>query len=224
MSKSKIRRPTNHLLKSANDGEVGNHANLVELLVDHEAKDAHHSGTAVVELDGTLGKLGLLIEGIPAEVEGTVAEITGELGIASDVLHDTKLKEANEEEDLDKTSLGDGVGAEDGGKTVGEGIEGVSGLVDRTVQVDSVAGDDLAEEGELADTAVLDLDVTEAVEALLVGILKKAEGIEEAKGGLGTELGLEGLESGGGGALLGGGEGGGAGNEGGDGKGLEHGW
>ena len=140
------------------------------------------------------------------------------------VLHDTKLKEANEEEDLDKTSLGDGVGAEDGGKTVGEGIEGVFGLVDAARKVDAVAGDDLAEEGKLTDTAVLDLNVTEAVEALLVGILKKAEGIEEAKGGLGAELGLEGLEGGGGGTLLGGGEGGGAGNEGGDGKGLEHGW
>ena len=38
------------------------------------------------------------------------------------------------------------------------------------------------------DAAVLDLDVTEAVEALLVGILEEAEGIEEAKRGLGTEL------------------------------------
>ena len=71
---------------------------------------------------------------------------------------------------------------------------------------------------------MLDLDVTEAVEALLVGILKKAEGIEEAKGGLGAELGLEGLEGGGGGTLLGGGEGGGAGNESGEGSKLEHGW
>ena len=52
--------------------------------MDHEAKDAHHGGTAVVELDGTLGKLGLLIEGIPAEVEGAVAEIAGELGLAGD--------------------------------------------------------------------------------------------------------------------------------------------
>ena len=118
-----------------------------ELLVDHEAEDAHHGGTAVVELDGALGKLGLLIEGIPAVVEGTVAEITGELSLASDVLHDTELEEANEEEDLDETSLGDGVGAEDGGETVGEGIEGVSSLVDGSVEVDAGTGDDLAEEG-----------------------------------------------------------------------------
>ena len=177
-----------YLLEGADEGEVGDHVDLVELLVDHEAKDAHHGGTAVVELDGTLGKLGLLIEGIPAEVEGAVAEIAGELGLAGDILHDTKLKEANEEEDLDKTSLGDGVGAEDGGNTVGEGIEGVSGLVDAARKVDAVAGDDLAEEGKLTDTAVLDLNVTEAVETLLVGILKEAKGVEETKGGLDTEL------------------------------------
>ena len=35
---------------------------------------------------------------------------------------------------------------------------------------------------------MLDLDVTEAVEALLVGILEETKGIEEAKRGLGTEL------------------------------------
>ena len=115
--------------------------------MDHEAEDAHHGGTAVVELDGALGKLGLLIEGIPAEVEGTVAEIAGELSLASDVLHDTELKKANEEKDLDETSLGDGVGAEDGGETVGEGVEGVSSLVDGSIEVDAGTGDDLAKEG-----------------------------------------------------------------------------
>jgi hypothetical protein len=118
--------------------------------MDHEAEDAHHGGTAVVELDGALGKLGLLIKGVPAEVEGAVAEVTGEvtgLGTVGGVLHDEELKEANEEEDLGQTSLGDGVGAEDGGETVGEGIEGVAGVVDGATEVDSVAGDDLAEEG-----------------------------------------------------------------------------
>ena len=75
---------------------------------------------------------------------------------------------------------------------------------------------------KLTDAAVLDLNVTEAVEALLVGILEKAEGVEEAKGRLDTELRLEGLEGGGGGTLLGGGEGGGAGDEG-KGSKLEHG-
>ena len=71
---------------------------------------------------------------------------------------------------------------------------------------------------------MLDLNVTEAVEALLVGILKKAKRIEEAERGLGAELGLEGLEGGGGGTLLGGSEGGGAGDKGGNSSKLEHGW
>jgi hypothetical protein len=66
---------------------------------------------------------------------------------------------------------------------------------------------------KLADTAVLELDVTEALETLLVGVGEETEGVEEAKGGLDTELVLEGGESGGGGTLLGGGEGGGAGNK-----------
>ena len=71
---------------------------------------------------------------------------------------------------------------------------------------------------------MLDLDVTEAVEALLVGILKKAERIEETERGLGTELGLEGLQGSGGGTLLGRSEGRSAGDEGGNGSKLEHGW
>eukprot|EP00566_Odontella_aurita_P025569 CAMPEP_0113540444 /NCGR_PEP_ID=MMETSP0015_2-20120614/8483_1 /TAXON_ID=2838 /ORGANISM="Odontella" /LENGTH=112 /DNA_ID=CAMNT_0000440247 /DNA_START=324 /DNA_END=659 /DNA_ORIENTATION=+ /assembly_acc=CAM_ASM_000160 len=91
-----------HLLKGANDGEVGNHVDLVELLVDHEAKDAHHGGAAVVELDGSLGELGLLIEGVPAEIKGSVTEVPGELSLSSDILHDAKLKSTDEKEELDE--------------------------------------------------------------------------------------------------------------------------
>eukprot|EP00567_Pseudictyota_dubia_P013027 CAMPEP_0197434228 /NCGR_PEP_ID=MMETSP1175-20131217/1983_1 /TAXON_ID=1003142 /ORGANISM="Triceratium dubium, Strain CCMP147" /LENGTH=42 /DNA_ID= /DNA_START= /DNA_END= /DNA_ORIENTATION= len=36
---------TIHLLKNANDGKVRSHVNLAELLMDHEAKDAHHGST-----------------------------------------------------------------------------------------------------------------------------------------------------------------------------------
>ena len=151
--------------------------------MDHEAEDAHHGGTAVVELDGALGALGLLIEGVPAEVEGTVAEVTGEftgLGTVGGVLHDEELESADEGDDLEKALLGDGAGALDGGEAVGEGVEGITGVVDGAIEVDAGTGGDLAEEGKHTDAAVLDLDVTEAVEALLVGILEEAEGVEEA--------------------------------------------
>mmetsp|Transcript_9470 Transcript_9470/g.20113 ORF Transcript_9470/g.20113 Transcript_9470/m.20113 type:complete len:83 (+) Transcript_9470:789-1037(+) len=61
---------------------------------------------------------------------------------------------------------------------------------------------------------MLDLDVTEAIEALLVSIVEESKGIEESKGGLGTELGLEGVEGSGGLSSLGGREGSGRAEEG----------
>ena len=82
--------------------------------------------------------------------------------------------------------------------------------------MDSGAGGDLAEEGKHTDASVLDLYVSEAIEAFLVLTAQLTEGVEETKGGLGTQFVLEGLE-GGGGSLLGhGGKGGGAGEQGGE--------
>ena len=74
----------------------------------------------------------------------------------------------------------------------------------------------LPEEGKLGDAAVLDLNVTKAVEALLGGVsAQHTEGVEEAERRLGSELFLERLE-GGRGCLLGDrGKGGSAGKEGG---------
>jgi hypothetical protein len=209
----------------ADDGEVGVVADLLDLLVDHEAEDAELGGTAVVELDGALGELLLLREGVPAEIDVAVAEVADELVAGSgDVLHDGDLEEADEADHLADALEGDGVGATEGGKAVGEGVEGVAGVVNVAGKVDAGAGDDLAEEGKLGDTAVLDLDVTEAVEALLVGTVEEAEGIPKTERGLDAELVLEGLEGGGGGTLLGGGEGGGGADKGGEGSKLEHGW
>jgi hypothetical protein len=90
-------------------------------------------------------------------------------------------------------------------------------VVNVTRKVDSTAGDDLSEEGKLTDTSVLDLDVTEAVEAILVFTVELAEGIEEVKRSLGTELVLECVLEGSRGGLGGGrGEGGRGGDDGGD--------
>ncbi|KAL7546552.1 hypothetical protein ACHAWF_009881 [Thalassiosira exigua] len=190
-----------------------------ELFVDHKAEDAHHGSAAVVELDSALLELGLLIEGVPAEVDVAVAEVTNELSggsTVSGVLHDEELKEANEDKHLASSGSRDGVGAADGRETVGVGVEGVSSPVDGSGEVVSGAGGDLAKEGKLGDAAVLDLNVTEAVESLLVGIVKEAEGIVEAERGLGAELALEGVEGGGGLAGGGRGEGGGRGDGGGE--------
>jgi len=206
-----ILRETSTNLHLANKGDAA-----AKLLVNHKAKDAHHGSTAIVELDGTLLELGLLIEGVPAEVKGTVTEVTRELSLTSHIFHDEKLKEANEGNHLEEAARGHGL---DGGPAVGDGIEGGTGVINVTGKTDTSTVDDVAKEGKLADTAVLELDVTEAVEALLVGISKHAKGVEETKRGLGTELTLEGIEGGGSLADLGRGEGdGGAGEEGSDSK------
>ena len=70
----------------------------------------------------------------------------------------------------------------------------MSRVVDVAREVDTGMGENVAQEGKLGDASVLYLDVTEAVESLLVGVIEQAEGIEEAKRGLGSKLGLEGVE------------------------------
>ena len=97
-----------------------------ELLMDHKSKDSHHGGTTVVQLNGALGELGVLVKGVTAEVEGSVALVTWEIsgcGAIGGVLHHTKLEGTNEENNLGKARSGDGIRAEEGGPAVGEGVE-----------------------------------------------------------------------------------------------------
>jgi len=65
---------------------------------------------------------------------------------------------------LGKSGIGDGVRARDGGPSVGEGVEGVSGVVNISMQVLSVVGDKLVKESKLTDASVLDFDVSETAE------------------------------------------------------------
>jgi hypothetical protein len=190
-----------------------------QLLVDHKGKDSHLGGTALVELDGTLLELGLLIKGVPAEVDGSVTEVSGEFRFTGEVLHDRGLKDSNEEKELDKSTSGDLL---EGGETVGDGRKGLSGVVDGSRKTDTGFLDKVSNNGEHRDTSVLDLDGTETVELLLVTIGDKSKGIKESKRSLGTELVFEGHVGGNRstGSVLGRGEGGGTGDEGGDDNGL----
>ena len=208
----------NHLGEVSNDGKLGVVSEGDNLLVDHQAEDAEHGGTAVVELDRALGELGLLIKVIPAEVDVSVAEVADVLVSGSrNIAHEADLQPADEGDDLALALEGDGVGADEGGDAVGVGVEGVSRVVDVSGKVESGAGHDLAQEGELGDASVLDLDVTEAVEALLGDVAgEHAEGIEESERGLDAELVLEGADGRGGLGHWGGGESGGGADEGGD--------
>jgi hypothetical protein len=187
-----------------------------QLLVDHEGKDTHLGGTALVELDGTLGELGLLVESVPSEVDGIVTEVTDEFS-SGDVLHDTKLQGTDEGNDLGNSSTRDGV---EGGETIGDVSEGKSGEINISWETDSGLGDEVSNNTEHTDASVLDLDVTETVEFLLVTIGDHAKRIEESKRSLGTKSILEGSQGGGGGGLLRGGESSGRGEKGGDDKRL----
>jgi hypothetical protein len=172
-----------YLLKVSNDGEVGIVSEGDDLLVNHKSKDSHHGGTSVVQLNGTLGELGLLIELIPSEVNVSVTEVTNVLVSGSgNITHEGTLKDSDEGDDLNKSSGGDGVRSEEGGNTVGERVEGVSGVVDGSGKVDSGTGHNLSKEGKLSNTSVLDLNVTETVKTLLGAVSgEHAEGIEESK-------------------------------------------
>ncbi len=182
----------------------------------HKSKDSHHSGTAVVELDSTLGKLGLLVEGVPSEVDSSVTEIAGEFSLSGKILHYIQLHESDESYNL-VNSLNRHGG--EGGESTWDRVEGVSSRVDSSWEGDSGTGDDLSEESKLGDTSVLELYITKTVETGLVNTIKKSKWVVESKRRLGTELRLEGVKSSGGLGNLGRSEsGGGGGKGGGDGK------
>jgi hypothetical protein len=201
----------------SDEGKIRVVSELLDLFVDHKTNNSELGGTAVVQLDRALGKLGLFIEFVPSVVDPSVTEVTNEFVAGTgDVLHEGDLEETNEADHLANSVEGDGVGSLDGGQTVGEGAERMTGVVNVTREVDSGTGEDVSEEGQLSNTSVLDLDVTETVETFLIGAVEETKGIPASKRSLDTKLVLESTEGGGGHGLLGRGKGGGAGEEGGN--------
>ncbi len=180
--------------------------------MDHEGQDSHHSGTSVVQFDSTLLQLGLLIEGVPSVVEGSVAEISREFGFSGDILHDGKLQKTDEGNNLANTGSSDVV---EGGESISDLRESKSLVVDVSRETDSGLGDKVSENGKHGDTSVLEFDVSKTSELGFITIGDKSERIEESKRRLGTEFSLEGVEGGGGSGLLGRGKGSSRGDKGG---------
>ena len=89
-----------------------------------------------------------------------------------------------------------------------------------TYKTDTGLLGEVSDDGKHGNASVLDLDVSEAVESLLVSVGDKSEGIEEAERRLGTEFVSEGAEASRRSLLLSGGESSGGGDEGGDNSGL----
>ena len=129
------------------------------------------------------------------------------------VLHDERLEDADQQEDLCEAGAGDGVGPDDGGRPVGKGVEAVPVQVDAARQVEAGARREVADEGEHGDAPVLELHIAEPLELLPVAVRAEVERVVEAEGGLRADLLLERTEGGGGGGLLRRGEGGGGSQE-----------
>jgi len=153
-----------------------------QLFVDHEAKDAHLRRAAVVKLDGALLDLGLFVEGVPAEVNEAVAEVPWELArrrAVGGVLHDARLQQANESQDLEPAHRWHFPEVVQASANFGELLAGVS---DAAGETHPVGSGHVAQERKHGNAAVLDFHVPEAVKALLVGLVQEAERVPDARG------------------------------------------
>lgn len=180
----------------------------------HKSKDTHHGGTAVVQFNTSLSKLGLGAEFIPSKVNEAVAEISREFSGSSHILHDEKLKKTDEENDLSESGLRNGIRAGDGGKTIRVRVEGISLKIDASRKVKSGTGHDLSKEGKHGNTSMLKFDVSKTVELGFIAIGNQTKRIVESERLLGAQFSFERLDAGGGRGLLGRGKSSGGANEG----------
>mmetsp|Transcript_29590 Transcript_29590/g.71529 ORF Transcript_29590/g.71529 Transcript_29590/m.71529 type:complete len:170 (+) Transcript_29590:68-577(+) len=121
-----------------------------ELFMDHQTEDAHHGGTAVVQLDGTLLQLSLLVELVPAIVDGTGPEVPGELPGSGVVPHD-ELQRQDEGEDLSPSADGD---LGDGSGTGRDGRERRAGVINVPRQPDTGVVRQEPDDGQHGDPSV----------------------------------------------------------------------
>jgi hypothetical protein len=156
--------------------------------------------------------LGLRIIGTnPANRERGCREVTRKRSLG--LLPSNKLQSSAEGKDLESTGNRDREGGIPTGAKVGK-----LGSVGRDVtrEVDSGLVDKVSNNTKHADTSVLDLDSSKAIELLLVAISDKAKRIEKPERRLGSKLVLEAhLQGRGAAGALGRSKGGGASNEGG---------
>jgi len=144
------------------------------LFVNHETKDSQHGSAAIVELNTTLLVFSIFRESIPTEIDRIVTEVTNKLSTTT-VLHDEKLKDSDEEKNLEKTLSGN---CGECSPTVGNGVECGSSGVNISRKMDSSTGNNVTGEGKHTDAAVLDLGVTELIEPFLASIAKEVEGVK----------------------------------------------
>ena len=90
--------------------------------------------------------------------------------------------------------MGDGIRARNGVPVVGEGVKGDTIVVNISRQVGPISSDDLDQEDELHNVAVLHLYISRAVKPLLVSISKHAKWVKKAEWGLDAALITKGVK------------------------------
>ena len=155
------------------------HSLSSELLGNHVAHDAHHSRTAIVDLNIELAGLLLGVEDVATEVANAV--ITVVLGGREPC----ELNEANEGDDLGKASGGDSEDTVNTSRDVGE-LKVVGGG-DVSIEDNVVVVDNGTNNGGHCNTTVLALDSTTALEGLRLRV-EPSEGIKDTKGLSDTKL------------------------------------
>ena len=140
---------------------------VVQLLVNHQGKDAHLGGTAVVQLDGELLVNGLLVPSGGLQLSSLDLILAG-----SEATFDSGDGQQGAEDGLHRKVSQSGKATLDGGEVVAGGQAGRKAVAS--------GGDKVAEDGKLGDAAVLGLHGAEAVELGLVSIVQEAQRIPEA--------------------------------------------
>mmetsp|Transcript_7029 Transcript_7029/g.9286 ORF Transcript_7029/g.9286 Transcript_7029/m.9286 type:complete len:231 (-) Transcript_7029:26-718(-) len=210
---------TRHFLMTRKD--ISRKDRHTQLLVNHQPQNPHLRRPSVIQFDRPLPQLGRVIKLVPTEVQRSVAVIPHELGlvvepvgVAVDDLGDDEEGAHLGEDGLSVVGGGEGgPGSEAGGDVGGEVGEAVAG-----------GGGEVSYHGEHGDAAVLELDLTKAVESLLVGIREHSHGVEESQRSLSTKLILEGANLGVDASLLSGSEGSGRADKGKEAGSLHHGF
>mmetsp|Transcript_8967 Transcript_8967/g.14172 ORF Transcript_8967/g.14172 Transcript_8967/m.14172 type:complete len:234 (+) Transcript_8967:510-1211(+) len=155
---------------------------VVQLLVDHQGKDTHLGSAAVVQLNGALGVLLLVIP--PSSVHAGLA-------VSLQLLLDLSKAQLNQTNEADGLGHTGGRQCRQSLQPGGQAGELVASQVVSARQTHTSGGHQVAKDGKHGDAAVLDLDGTEAVEPLLVGLIQKAQRVPEAQRGLDADLVLE---------------------------------
>ena len=140
---------------------------VVQLLVNHQGKDAHLGGTAVVQLDGELLVDGLLVPSRGLQLSSLNLVLAG-----SEATFDGGDGQQSAEDGLNRKVGQSCKAALDGGEVVAGGQAGRKAVAS--------GGDKVAKDGKLGNAAVLGLDSAKAVELLLVSIVQETQRIPEA--------------------------------------------